>query len=149
MLSRAMGNETWETREQPILEAVFELEEKAEFTITMEDVQERTGLERPEVARALRALMEALFVTGASITVDGEFEMSNIRLHERGRRAVGQWPSDDAFAVVIRVLEARLESETDPAARSRLQKLLSTVTEVGTDVVGGVLTAAVKEIAGL
>ena len=48
--------------------------------------------------------------------------MVNIGLREKGRRAVGQWPPDDAFDALIARLDARILSTADDDARSRLKR---------------------------
>ena len=55
---------------------------------------ELTGRSAVEVKRAAKALFDGDYIAGDDITTDdsGGFDLGLIRLTEKGRRAVGQWP---------------------------------------------------------
>jgi hypothetical protein len=65
-------------------------------------------------------------------------------LAERGAREVGQWPTADAFAALLEVLDSRIEEETQPAERTKLQKFRDAATDVGKGVFVGILLDIAK-----
>ena len=138
-----MVESTWEARELRILEAVATGEEERRDQLTNDDVAELTGLEPEEVERGLLALIDATppYIDGAHAAAGGELcYLIGIRLLERGRREVRQWPPDSATAF-IEELKQRMENSSDPVERSRLQKLLDAALSVSREVLGEVLGA--------
>ena len=90
-----MAHPTWDERERPILEAIAAAEDADEF-VDNDALALATGLPRAQVDNALRGLVEAKYITGADATTGaGSYELIEIRLRERGRRATGQWPPTD------------------------------------------------------
>jgi DNA-binding MarR family transcriptional regulator len=141
--------QTWEEREQPILEAIYDAEESGHQS-DLAEIAAATSLDPAIVQRSARDLLDANFINGAHLMMGGGvFEMSNIRLLERGRRAIGQWPSQDPFDNLMHLLEAKIATEKDPEKRSKLERFAGQVGEVGKDIVTGVLTALVRQTAGL
>jgi len=135
---------TWESREIPMLEVIALDEQQGSGVPLASDViGMRAGLADRDVAVGLRALHEADYVTGAAIHTTGGWSMINVRLTERGRRAVGQWPSDDLADELIRILDARIERAHDEGERSRLKKLRDAALDVGR----GLLSDALFEVA--
>ena len=92
-----MARSTWHARDLPILEAVAAAEE-ADAAIDSDGLATATGLSETAVARGLAALLDGDYISGddeSSQTTP--FALLDVRLRERGRRAVGQWPSEDPF----------------------------------------------------
>lgn len=143
-----MPTSTWETREFPILEAVAELEE-VERQLSNEHVAGRTGLSGHEVQLGLRALYESGYITGIDAAAEELCYLIGIRLLERGRRAVGVWPPDDAFAVMLDVVDERLSETTDEETRTRLQRFREDLYGMGKVAAGGLITEVLKRSAGL
>lgn len=71
------------------------------------------------------------------------------QLTERGRRTIGQWPSDDLVRELALVLQAQLASAKDDAERSRIRRLIDAVTDVGTGTMANVLAAVVSQQLGM
>ena len=139
----------WAIREQVILDAVANLSEQ--FDPSSEAVKEATGLPDREFAVGLRSLYEAEYLTGLKAWGLGELPGSvllEIRLLERGLIATGVWPGDAYDELVARLTEA-IEKESNPEQRSRLQRLLAAVGDVGKGVATSVLTDVIKRTAGL
>ena len=67
------------------------------------------------------------------------FDWWDLRLTEKGRRAIQQWPSDDPGASLVQLLEERLEQSDDPSETTKLQRVLDTIRDVGTGVLSSVL----------
>lgn len=71
-------------------------------------------------------------------------------LHERGARAVGQWPSDDPYKALLAVLDRRIYDEkTDPETKGKLSRLRESFVDVGQGVGTGVLSSLIRAAAGL
>ena len=141
--------QTWEVREVPVLKAIYEAEESG-TDIAIPDVVEATHLDPDDAERAVRSLWEAGFIQGIDVSTAGEnFGLMNIRLLEKGRRAIGQWPSQDPFDNLTHLLEAMIATEQDPQKRSKLQSFAGQVAEVGKDVLTNVLAAYARQMAGI
>lgn len=66
----------------------------------------------------------------------------------KGRRAVGQWPTEDLDVELGRVIE-RLESEeTDPERKGRFRHLREALGDAGKDIVARALAELMKSAAG-
>jgi len=140
---------TWLDRELPILKAIAAADAGDEM-VHQRDVVVATAMPESKVARGMKALYDAGYIDGSVSTVQGEiFDIMNISLLESGRRAVGQWPTDDPFTDLVRILETRIASEADEVRKSGLERMLATIKGIGRDVVVGVLTDLVKRQAGL
>lgn len=148
-----MGEQTWSVRESPILEAIFDLEEEGDesgFSNVMTgNVAERARLELSETRREIRALYEAAFITGHDDSTGSGWDLMSIRLLERGRRAVGQWPNDDPYLSLVKMIESQIDHEPEGERRARMKKLLGALTDVGSDVAGSVLSAFMQQMLGL
>lgn len=141
---------TWATREQLILEAVADAQEHGRDVVSVA----RAAV--PDLPGDL--YMETL----ASLEDDGFLQVATIRdgagrlhgahvqrLTPKGRRQVGQWPSDDVVTELLAGLQAKIDAEPDPVERSRLERLRDAAGEVSRSVLSAVVTAAAKGALGL
>jgi hypothetical protein len=142
------GFSTWESRELPILECIAWAEAQGR-TIDLSTVIAEAGIDRKSAETGAEALYDAGYLTGIKASSFDGYDLINIRLQERGRRAVGQWPSEDPFGSLIGYLESRIEVEEDPEAKTKLQRLLGAVLETGREVGTSVLTALLQRQMGL
>ncbi len=93
-----MVTRTWEERELRLLEVIAQGEDGPSFALpSSDDATERTGLDPQTAQTALRALYRADYITGSKVNTHSGWGLLSIRLTERGRRAVGQWPSENAL----------------------------------------------------
>ena len=83
-----------------------------------------------------------------STTMD-RWELMSIRLTERGREAVRQWPPRDAYEAFADLLEDRIDAEGDPAERTRLEKARDSLGSVSREVFGSIASAWVRAQFGL
>lgn len=132
----------WEDREQPILEAIAELEE-AGADASVDSVSQSAGIDRAIVGRSVKRLYDADFVDAHDVTSLGDRTPNyiSIELRERGLRVIGQWPPQISDAFIGR-LEALISSEGDPTERSRLERLRAAASDVSKGVVSGAIVAA-------
>lgn len=147
-----MATSTWSNREQPILEAVAEVEADTSGPVhDLDLLEDLTGLDRPVLVAGVRALLEAtppylsaLYVGGFS----GD-DWLDFGLMERGRRATGQWPPENAAEALLALLEARLDQVDDAEERTRLQRALEGLKGLGGRALEQVTIAYLKQMAGL
>lgn len=144
-----MVDQTWEVREKPILEAIYAAEEGGDDMIGWGTVVSKTGFDEATTIKAVRSLYEGGYITGSEAPTFDGYELLDIHLLPNGRRAIGQWPSDDAFATLIALLDSKIAAESDDNRKSKLESLKGTLRDVGADVAGSVLSAFAMQAAGL
>lgn len=146
-----MAESTWELRELALLEAIAEAERQHNDDLNTEDLEDQTDLSTEDVQWGLQALFEAEppFITGADATTSDGFDLLAIRLRERGRRVVGQWPTEDAADVLLAMIQERADEESDPIEKTRLEKLREVAGNVGRETLTQLVVAASKQAAGL
>lgn len=144
-----MAESTWD-RDVRVMEVVRELERDHPPGGTRDQVAERADLDRNEANDALLGLIEGQHVRGRDdSTLAERFDWYDLRLTERGRRIVGQWPSEDPSDALMALLEERLAATDDPEEATRLRRLLDTMTDVGAGVLRDTLTALIRGATGM
>lgn len=143
-----MATPTWQRRELPILEAIAQAEEKSR-ACHLSDVAEDTQLPMPTVRAGLKALVDADMITGDDVTTQEGYDLMMIELREKGRRAVGQWPTGDLVAELIQLLEVRAEATDDAVERGRLRALIDGAADIGKGTLSEILAAFVRQATGL
>jgi hypothetical protein len=137
-------NETWVSRDLPVLDAVVELLEDEDL-VQPEAVAERTGLDLREVLRALHALDRTYVRLHRDMS--GGFVDS---VTPEARRAVGQWPSGESLIRQIADgLAAAAEEETDPEQKSRLRQAAALLGGAVRDIAIGVAERYAERMAGM
>ena len=134
---------TWNERELPLLEAVYLGEEAGEEMLTTEDAARAAGIDPDVAVRAMRGLYESGYVTGHEGDLSAPADSyTGLRLTERGRRTIDQWPPGPAEAL-IEALNRKIATTTDPDARSALEQfrdsVLSFIRDVGAQTAGTIM----------
>src|SRR6476620_9510343 len=115
-----MTDDTWTTRDLPVLKPAVELFEQHGHGPSASAIETRTGFDEETVQRALRALYtEPYFDKG----VEGDDQILIVgRPTSDALRYAGQWPSPEAqLERLIAALEAAAADESrQPEDRSRL-----------------------------
>ncbi len=142
-----MVERSWEDLEQPILEAVAELEDTG-TDIGLTALADHTGLPLVRLRIGVRRLFDTNLLTGLDASAE-EFYPISLRLLPEGRQAVGQWPSSDPAEAFLQALGQRVAAEEDPKERSRLEDVQRSAGEVGKGVLAGIITAVVQQVTGL
>jgi hypothetical protein len=146
---------TWDARELQILFEVHRAEEEGRRCSLRDLLNSLVSIPSPGVHLGLRSLHEASYISGNILSAwngkapAGVEDMRNIRLQERGRRAIHQWPSDAPYERLLQIVDHRLAEEIDPEQRSRLVKLREFVVGAGKDVFVSVLAEVARHAAGL
>jgi hypothetical protein len=142
-----MAERTWETLEQPILEAVAELED-LDSSLGLATIAAHTGLPLERVRIGVNRLFGS-HLTGSEGSTFAGFNVLALRLLPKGRQVVDQWPSSDPAEVFLQALAQRIAVEDDPEVRSRLERLRDSASQVGKGVLAGISTAVVQQVTGL
>jgi DNA-binding transcriptional ArsR family regulator len=140
----------WTLRELPVLDAIAQGEAEGVDMVNFQDLVTVLKMDPQAVARSLEALVDAGYVTLVDCSSMVGFDALDIRLMERGRRATGQWPSDDPFDALVQVIEARsVDSGTDELTRTKLRGLLDDLQDVGKATATAVLSAYLQRVVGI
>ena len=145
----AMEQTQWERLDLPVLRAIA-ADTADQRGTSLHDLASITGFGIDEVARSLENLtdahyIEAQFLRGADEIV----AVHDVRLRERGMRATGVWPPDEAYQTFLDVIERMAEAEPNPERKSKLRKVGEAVAGLGSEVAGNVIAAVVTRVAGL
>ncbi len=144
-----MARRGWIEREQPLLEAVRDLEDGG--AVQNAALAEHSGLSDGDVALGLQALMEGGYVTGMEMKgLSGPgTHLFGARLLPAGRIKVGQWPGDDAAAALLAVLDEVLATTQDPEVTSHLQQARAGLRGLTQKVLTEVAVGYAKRVSGL
>jgi hypothetical protein len=138
-----VAEDTWESQDQPILEAVRAAEIAGERLDSL-TAGAAGGLEGDAAGWAVQDLVEGDYLTGtdAHSGADAFDFYIGLRLTERGRRAVGQWPGDPVTFFMAE-LDRRIAEMPEGDERTRAQRARS---HLG-DIAKGVLSSALVAVA--
>jgi hypothetical protein len=109
-----MVESTWE-RDAQVMEAIRSFERDRPDERTGQRLSELTDLDQGEIDEILVSLADADYVHARDEPSAAELHWWwDIRLRERGRRAIGQWPSEDPAQALIQLLEERIALTEGP-----------------------------------
>lgn len=147
----------WEDRDLPILKQILSYEPYF-FWPSQDDLYDSLqhdgyDFEPEEIMQSLYALAEAEppFIKAKIGDVDQPSSGSaeDLRLTERGYRAVGAWPSADPYDQLMKLLAERIDAEDQPEVKGKLERFRESVQGIGREVLVGVLTSLAKQSTGL
>ena len=141
-----MADSTWEHLEQPILEAVAELEDTHD-PLGLEAIAEHCGLSVEQVRVGVKRLLPTDLLSGKELAGLGVYDVMGIRLLPRGRQVVQQWPSSDPLEALLQVLSERIAQERDPDERGRLERFRDAAGSISKDVIAGTIVAVGQRMA--
>lgn len=142
-----MPQETWSTRDEPVLEAIVEMTDEGAMRVRPDDLTKRTGFELETVQRALVALagehppfFEFSDATSMGSTIR---EIDNIRNPSgHARRTVKTWPTAETLADrLIAGLEQAADETTDEEEASRLRRTGQWFGAAGRDVLVNIISS--------
>lgn len=132
----------WTSRELPVLRALVDyLDDPDHRSIEPAQIADLAGLPQDDVHRALRALAEASppYIEGVPVA-ELTYPIAVTGVTERARRAVGQWPNEEALAeTLVRELRAAAAREPDEVHKGKLHRAADALSDIGVKVVGEVL----------
>lgn len=137
----------------PILRALGRMEGSAPSSNDTVALVERTGLDVQTVQLGVAALVDAEYVGGAGEAGSLDDVLPyylRLQLREKGRRAIEQWPADDATVDGFMDALNTLMSATDDAEeKSKLAKVRDSVASVGKPTMVAVFAAFLKTQMGI
>lgn len=142
---------TWQTRDLPVLRVLVEaFDEPDRFSMTLDEIQQRTGLSEDDVKRATRALFEAEPPLIKGIGADQvAYPLRIVGVTERARVLAGQWPSpENIVEALAAALDQRAAETNEPEERSRLTSLADGLRGIGKEIVVRVLSNYGGEMLG-
>lgn len=143
-----MPQETWSTRDEPVLEAIVELVDEGAMRVRPDDLVEQTGFTLETVQRALVALAGEFppFFEFTDVTSNGSKirEIDAIRNPSgHARRTVKTWPTPEVLADrVIAGLQEAADATDDEEEASRLRRTGQWFGAAGRDVLVSVIGSA-------
>lgn len=139
----------WSTRDFPVLlETARQLDEGA-MPAQVATIAEALQMDEHDVISALKALASS-YVVGRSIdTLGGTVDFFVTDLTERGRRAVGLWPSGESADALVDALRQAEDLVEDPEEKNLLRRAAGAVGSVSRDVMVDVVAAVVARQSGI
>lgn len=139
-----MSEETWTTRDLPVLRAIVDHYEETDDPVHMRDIELRTGFDEDTVQRALRKLdTRPSFLDDVTGSAQGTIVYVGAPTHE-ALRVAGAWPSpDNVLERLIAALEEAADDEDRPDdQRSKLKQLALGIRSVGYQIAVGAIGGA-------
>lgn len=136
----------WHTRDLHVLRSVADLDPRADnwaATMCAEHL-----LELPDLVEALLALEDGQYVEVFWSNRGGKYPAA-VRLRERGRRALGVWPSADGVDGLIESLRAAEHTADDPEDQHLLRRAGAAIGGVSRDIMTDVIAAVMARQSGL
>jgi hypothetical protein len=132
--------ETWSTRDLPVLAAVVEyLDDKVGMDFPDgNDIAELLDMDVEDVGRALRTLDGEYVEVQLADGGPGSWSVASVT--SSARRVVGQWPTAErAVDQLIGELEKSAAEEQDPTRKDRLHAAAATIRDLARDVATDVM----------
>jgi hypothetical protein len=143
--------DTWVSRDLPVLDAVVRLLDGGNFAVRVVDIAGATGLDPRTVDRALDALDGPYVGKYTKYMSGGNPDSWHVtEVTAAARRAAGQWPTPESLAgsLAIAFSEAA-DEELDPESKSRLRQIASYLADTGKDVAAEVLAKVILRPTGM
>jgi hypothetical protein len=140
----------WAARDLPTLVAAARLiDDRPHFSLQIEDIAAASGFSLDDTTRAVVSLMSGyLDVDASQRGLGGQFLLVR-GLTERGRRAVGLWPSGRGVDALVDALRQAEQAVDDPEEKSLLRKAASAAMGISREVTTDILAAVIKAQTGL
>ncbi|MDF0532207.1 hypothetical protein P0W64_15015 [Tsukamurella sp. 8F] len=137
-----MTEDTWSTRDVPVLRAVVELYEQTGQAVQVGEIARATDFDQDTVQRAIRALMRQPYFEKTQGASGGQIMRVGAPTGD-ALRVVGQWPTpENQLDRLIAAFEAMAEDDSEPKERRSMAKqiglwLSGAATQVALDALGG------------
>lgn len=138
----------WTSRDQPVLIEIAR-NHKMDGRQLQPHIEKTLGLDEDDVVDAIEALEDGDYLEATWINTMGGSILSGVKLRERGRRAVGIWPSGEGVDALVDALRQAEDSVTDPEEKSILRRAGGAVAMVSRDVMVDVMGAVVARQSGV
>jgi hypothetical protein len=141
----------WDEISHPIVEFVWECEQRDSPMIEAAAVAEAVGISPERAESAILRLIESGHLAGNWNLggFGGSGALVAPRVGSLGMQAIKEWPSGEVVSELIEALRRRADSESDPATKSKLMDVAERLTNIGSSVIGSVLAEYLKRMSGL
>ena len=139
----------WASRDFHVLLEVARRIDAGDRYVHARDVAEALDMPRVEVILAIDALHPGYVDGSPDERMSGRVDWTVVALTERGRRAVGVWPSGDSVDALVDALRQAEEVTEDPEEKGALRKAAGAVMGVGRDVMTDVVAAVIRQQMGV
>lgn len=132
----------WSSRDFPTLQALARhIDDNGPDDIDLAQVAAIAGLPEDQVERALHLLEQSQDVEAewGPMVVSGDQDLHAVDLTERGRRAVGIWPSSEGFDALVDALRQAEDTTSDPEEKTLIRRAAGAVGMVSRDVMVDVI----------
>lgn len=140
-------DETWFTRDLPVLNATVSLLEIDGDYPEVMDISDRSGIHEDDVGRSLRAMHGEYL----DLAITGDVRSWYVRsVTAAARRAVGQWPSPEGLVdALAEAFGSAAEEEPDSEKKSRLRQVGAFLSSTGRDAATEVVSKVILRSAGM
>lgn len=139
----------WNPRDFPVLIEAARILDTGETYASADDIAEALGFDVDDVIAALVALA-GTYLTGNPLnTLGGVSGFFATGLTERGRRAVGLWPSGEGADALVDALRQAEDLVDDPEEKSLIRRAAGAVGSVSRDVMTDVVAAVIARQSGM
>lgn len=129
---------TWETHELPVLQVIEEHEPVERMAVIIDALAGQ--LDQDEVEETARRLLRAGYIDAVDASGSADLELLEIRLEEKARVRLGQWPGDEIGEAFLALLRQQADTTTDEGERRRLDNAVSSLAAIGGQTLSGILT---------
>jgi hypothetical protein len=143
-----MVKDLWTTRDLPVLQAIGMSDADGRRVERIEHLYGVDELADEQVVASVRALFRAGYIDGIEVSSMDGFDMLEIEPTAEGRRAIGSWPSRDAYADLLRLLEDRID-RADDEERSALRRARDAFVDLGKDVGANIIATLMMRQSGM
>jgi DNA-binding MarR family transcriptional regulator len=124
--------ETWVSRELPILRVALEQIEAGETFVKIGALKEQLGLSDVSMGVAIRSLEKAGYIEAASLQ-RGPIAIKDVT--ERTRRELGAWPSADGLLEqLVAALTDAANAEPEPEKKTKLRATADVLAGMARDI---------------
>ncbi len=143
--------DTWLSRDLPVLDTVVGLLDEGNFAVTVADVAGQTGFDTKTVDRALNALESQYVVKYQKMMTGGIPDSWYVtEVTASARRVVGQWPTAESLAErLAAAFSEAADEEQDPERKSRLRQLASFLGDTGKDLAAEIIAKVILRQSGM
>jgi len=143
--------DTWTTRDLPVLRAIVQVFDDSGHSPDPKRIQDETGLEAEVVQKALRALQheQPSFLTSVTGSWGTQILMVGAPTGH-ARRSVGAWPTAEALADrLVVAMNKAADGEPDGERKSLLRKAAAFLGSAGRDIAVDVAATALNKQMGM
>jgi len=143
--------DTWVSRDLPVLDAVVRLLDEGSFAVTVADIAGQTGLDTKTVDRALDALDGPYVAKYQKMMTGGIADSWYVTaVTAAARRVVGQWPTAESMAErLAAAFSEAADEEKDPERKSRLRQIARFFGETGKDLAAEIIAKVIVHQTGM